>query len=284
MMRPLLRSTLALLPLLLTAACATAGRGASARADGGGGGLRLGQTATGRLTLDAPQFADGSHYRLFPFTGRGGDTVTAELESADFDANLILTDGHGNRIAGNDDGGGDCNARLTYVLPRDGPYRIYANSSATAELGAFRLRLRRGDSVAPADTTCRGFGRVAGVIRVGQTIEGTLTSDDPLFTSDSTYFQRWVIPVATGQAFTVDLTSQDFDAYLLLTHGPGDKLLENDDGGDACNARLVYTPPDDRPLRIVVNTARARETGRFVLRVTVGRAITDAKGSCARSG
>ncbi len=282
----MLRSTLAFLSLLLAAACATGGGG---RGDGAGGGTAerevgfgVGKTATGRLTVDAPQFADGSHYRLFPFAGRGGDTVTAELQSVDFDANLILTDGHGNRLLGNDDGGGTCNARLTYVLPRDGPYRIYVNSSATAELGAFHLLLRRGGAVAPADTTCRGFGRVAGLIQVGQTVEGTLVSGDPLFTSDSTYFQRWVIPVTIGQAFTVDLTSEDFDAYLLLTHGAGDKLLENDDGAGDCNARLVYTPADDRPLRILVSSVRKHETGRFVLRVTVGRAITDPKGSCAR--
>lgn len=275
-----------LLTALLAAACATARP--SARTGAGGsseaGGFGLGQTATGRLTLDAPQFADGSHYRTFRFTGRGGDTITAELESVDFDANLILADGHGNRITGNDDGGEHCNARLTHVLPRDGGYRLYANAARAHELGAFRLQLRRGGGGggAPADSTCRGFGRVAGTIRVGETIEGTLTSEDPIFPGDSTYFQRWVIPVAPGQSFTVDLKSEAFDAYLVLTHGPGDKLVENDDGGDACNARLVYTPPDDRPLRIIVNTARKYETGPFVLRVSVGRAITDVKGQCAR--
>jgi hypothetical protein len=294
MPRPLLRSPLTLLTALVTGACATARPGASAAGSRGGGseagGFGVGQTATGQLTLDAPQFADGSHYRTFRFTGRGGDTIAAELESVDFDANLILADGHGNRITGNDDGGEHCNARLTYVLPRDGAYRLYANASREHELGAFRLSLRGGGggggggggSVAPADSTCRGFGRVAGTIRVGQTVEGALTTDDPIFPGDSTYFQRWVVPVARGQSFTVDLKSEAFDAYLVLTHGPGDKLVENDDGGDACNARVVYTPPDDRPLRIIVNTARKHETGPFVLRVSVGRAITDVKGQCAR--
>ncbi len=133
------RLLLLLLPLLT--ACATAGGGGGAAS---GNGIEFGRSTTGRLTPDAPRFADGSHYRPFPFTGRAGDTVTAELESVDFDANLILTDGHGNRLAANDDGGEHCNSRLTYVLPRDGSYRLYVNSSATAELGAFHLALRRG--------------------------------------------------------------------------------------------------------------------------------------------
>jgi serine protease Do len=242
----------------------------------------MGETITGRLTPDDPTFADGSHYRAYPFTGAGGDTVTADVESVDFDANVILTDGHGNRLTSNDDAGGNCNARLTSVLPQGGPYRIYVNSSATAEVGAFQLALRRGAGVAPDDTTCRGFGSVAGLILVGQTIEGTLTSKDHMFPGDSSYFQRWVMPVTRGQPFTIDLTSDAFDAYLVLTHGPGDKVLENDDGGNACNARLVYTPPDDRPLRIIVNTARKHETGPYVLRVSAGLTITDVKGQCAR--
>jgi len=281
MTRRLFRPALALLPVVLATACPSAPPRPTPPPPASSG-IVVGQTVMGRLTLDAPTFADGSHYRAYPFTGRGDDTVTADVESVDFDANVILTDGHGNRISGNDDGGGTCNARLTYVLPRDGPYRVYVNSSARDELGTYRFTLRQGGSVAAADTTCRGFGRVAGVIRVGQTIEGRLTSGDPMFPGDSSYYQRWVMPVTHNQPFTVDLTSEAFDAYLVLTHGPGEKIVENDDGGNACNARLVYTPPDDRPVRIIVNTARKHETGPYVLRVSAGLTITDVKGHCAR--
>lgn len=265
---PRLHLVLPLLPFLT--ACAT----------GAGGAFGVGRTTTGSLMPDDPRFADGSHYRPFPFTGRAGDTITAELESADFDANLILTDAHGNRIEANDDGGANCNSRLTSVLRHDGPYRIYVNSSATAELGAFRLALRRGGSVAPTDTSCYGFGRVQGMIQVGETVEGTLTTDDPVFASDSSHFQRWVIPVTPGQAFTVDLTSVDFDAYLLLTYGGGDKVSENDDGGGGCNARIVHVPAGDRPLRVIVNSSGKHETGRYVLRVSAGRSTVDTQGQC----
>ena len=274
-----LRAALALVPLVLTAACPQAPPRATPPPTNRSG-IAVGQTAAGTLTPDAPTFADGSYYRAYSFNGRGGDTITADVESVDFDANVILTDGHGNRLIGNDDGGGNCNARLTYVLPRDGAYRVYVNSSATAEIGPYRLALRRGGSAALPDSTCHGFGRVKGLVRVGQTIEDTLTSEDPIFSGDSSHFQRWVLPVTRGQAFTVDLTSQAFDAYLILTHGPGDKILENDDGGNGCNARIVYTPLDDRPLRILVNTAQKHETGPYVLRVSPGLTITDVKGQC----
>lgn len=249
-----------------------------------GGGLRFGRPTSGELLPEDRQFADGSHYRIYPFVGRAGDTVTAILSSDDFDAYVIITDDHGNTVARDDDGGGECNARLTYTLPRAGSYREYAGSSAKAEIGAFQLTLSRG---APpprvsSDTSCSGFGRVAGVIHVGQTITDTLTSADPMFDSDSTYFQRWVLPVQAGRPITIDLSSRVFDAYLILTRGRREKIAENDDGGGDCNARIVYTPRDNRPLRVIANTASHPnlQVGPYTLRVADGASVVDTAHDC----
>ncbi len=244
--------------------------------------IRVGQSVTGRLVQTDQKFSDGSRYKLYAFVGAKGDTVAVNLTSDDFDANLLIADASGNSLARNDDGGDRCNARLTFVPPSTGNFRVYANSSAQAEVGEYRLSLAKGKAAVPSDTVCKGFGRVAGLIEVGQTITGTLSADDPDFQGDSTYFERWILPVKANQAFTVDLQSDDFDSYLLLTKGRGDKLVENDDGGGSCNARIVYTAQDDHPLRVVVNTAsRPRhQTGRFTLRVTEGQSSVETKGNC----
>ena len=242
--------------------------------------IRIGQTVTGRLTIPDLRFADSSRYKLYRFDGNRGDTVTADLVSDDFDANLVLADGSGNSLTRNDDGGENCNARLTYVLPRTANYRLYANSSAGAELGEYRLTLSRGKPAAPSDSTCRGFGRVTGMIQIGRTVTGTLSADDPKLSSDSTYYQRWILPLTAKQTFTVDLESSDFDAFVMLTRGRGDKLVDNDDGGGGCNARLVYTAQDDHPLRIFVNTASRNQSGRYTLRVSAGESPTEPKGNC----
>jgi hypothetical protein len=244
--------------------------------------IRVGQTLTGRLTTTDQKFNDGSRYKMYAFVGNRGDTVAVDLMSDDFDANLLVTDASGNSLARNDDSGENCNARLSFVPPQTGNYRVYANSSAAAELGDYRVALARGRARAASDTVCKGFGRVAGMIEVGQTVTGSLSSSDPELPGDSTYFQRWILPVKANQPFTVDLESNDFDAYLILTHGRGEKVVENDDGGGACNARLVYTAPDEHPLRIVVNTASRprRQTGAFTLRVTDGESATEPKGNC----
>ena len=244
--------------------------------------IRVGQTVTGRLLQTDQKFSDGSRYKMYAFVGNKGDTVAVDLTSDDFDANLLIADAAGNSLARNDDSGEKCNARLTFTPPATGNYRIYANSSAAAELGEYHLTLARGRARVAADTICRGFGQVAGLIEVGQTMTGNLTSEDPQFTGDSTYFQRWILPVKPNQPFTVDLLSDDFDAYLMLTRGRGEKLVSNDDGGGGCNARLVYTAQDDHPLRIIVNTASRppRQTGHFTLRVTDGESPIETKGNC----
>src|SRR5258706_13747062 len=97
--------------------------------------IRVGQTVTGRLTTTDQQFQDGSRYKMYAFVGNKGDTVAVNLMSDDFDANIVLADASGDRLANNDDGGGNCHALGTYVLPQAADYRGYAHSDAPGELG-----------------------------------------------------------------------------------------------------------------------------------------------------
>src|SRR2546427_5147746 len=242
--------------------------------------LRIGQSVTGRLTLADRQLADSSRYQLYTFDARLGDTVSADMLSDDLDANLIVADAAANPLARNDDAGGGCNAHLSFVVPAAGSHDLFAKSSSPGELGEFTISLVQGVTAAARDTTCRGFGRVKGVIQVGQTVKGQLTAGDPLLRTDSSYYQRWVLPLEAGRTVTVDLVSDDFDSYLLVTRGRGQKLVENDDGGGGCNARVVYTATDDHPVRLVVNSAGKRQTGRFTLGVTDGARPVEPKGIC----
>ena len=269
------KTGLAAAALAVSAACA----GAPPPGSPGTGQLVPGRTVTGRLSASDPQFRDGSHYHRYDFTAQLGEVFTFELTSDYFDANLIITDRFGNPVARNDDGGEGCNARLTYKAPETGPYRLLANSSARAEVGEYQLSVARGRGTEPADSTCRGFGAVQGRIQPGETIEAFLSADDPTFESDSTHFQRWVLGLSAGETVTIDLRSEVFDAYLMVTTGRGDKLTDNDDGGGGCHARVVYTATADRLVRVVVNTV-GPGTGRYVLKITAGALPLEPKGDC----
>ena len=246
--------------------------------------LIVGRPASGRLVPSDPMFPDSTHYKMYAFTGNRGDTVTAELTSDEFDANLIIADANGNRLTSDDDDAGRCNARITYRLPDAANYRLYVNTSYRSELGSYRLMLVRGSRIvstaaANTDTTCTGFGRVTGQIQVGQTISGALNDSGAKFT-DSIYFARWILPVQANQTFTIDMTSDDLDPFLRLERGRRDLIVENDDGGGGCNSRIVYTTTDDKPLRIVAMTAGKNQQGTYTLRVSDGESPTSPKGNC----
>lgn len=213
-----------------------------------------------------------------------GDTITALLSSDDFDALLLLTDWSGRPLAENDDAGGDCNARLTYVIRRNGLYRLYATSSSGSELGAFRLEYRLGAVLPPPsapDTVCAGFGPVAGTVALGETVMGGLERDDPML-EDSTHFERWTLSVPAATMFTVDVESQEFDPYVLLALGRGETLGADDDSGPGCWARLTHVTWDARPLRIIVSSSNVppRQTGSYFLRVRTGGLPGDSATDC----
>lgn len=80
--------------------------------------------------------------------GRAGQTITIDLESDAFDAYLFL---RGPGIAGganyqDDDGGGNCHARLTATFPQSGEYEIVVNSAGGEHYmtGAFSLSVTSG--------------------------------------------------------------------------------------------------------------------------------------------
>jgi hypothetical protein len=104
--------------------------------------IRIDTSVSEQLTPSDPFMPDSTHYKLFTFTGTGGQEVQIDLMSADFDAYLYLKDQNGQAIAQNDDSGGGHNARITQSLPYTGMYQIYANSLRRSETGAFTLRLQ----------------------------------------------------------------------------------------------------------------------------------------------
>ena len=241
--------------------------------------IAIGGAVSGRLTLADPRLPDGSRYRLYGFTAAPGDTVTVELVSDDFDARVILTDTTGIRVGANDNGGVACNARLTLIAAQSATYRVSVAASGPHGFGGYQLSLTKGARPAPADTACREFAGLSGVVQVRESVTAALSSSDLQF-RDSTHFRRYLVPVAPNQTVTFDLRSDDFDAYLIVERGRGDRIARVDDGGGGCNARFVHRATDDRPLVAVVNSARRGQVGRYTLRVSDGVLALEPRGAC----
>lgn len=84
--------------------------------------------------------SDGSYYEEYSFTGRAGQQVVIDMNSADFDTYLLLVGPDGSLIAENDDvSSGNFNSQIVVTLPTNGVYTIAANGYDSASLGRYDL-------------------------------------------------------------------------------------------------------------------------------------------------
>ncbi len=79
--------------------------------------------------------------------------------------------------------------------------------------------------------------------------------------------QESVIQLFNGTAgaeVTITMTSNDFDAYLVLTDAVGAVIAEDDDSGGRLNAQISTTLPSDGAYTIIATSLRAyRSNGQF---------------------
>ena len=78
-----------------------------------------------------------------------------------------------------------------------------------------------------------------------------------------------------GETYTLDLESDDFDAFLRLDDPEGDKLKEDDDSAGFLNSRIVFEPKEDGVYKLAVTSA---DPGGFGLyRLTIRKAVAEKK-------
>ena len=232
--------------------------------------IGYGETVSDFLTADDFLFEDGTSYKIYLFDGGAGDTVTIQLLSADFNAQLIVVDSSYTPLADDADGGGNCNAYVTTILPDSSFYVVYVNAAGRGELGQYQLTVQFGEQPADSDAPCRGLTVIGheGMVWVSGAVEGSLDEQSHMFRNE--YFDVWLLPETGGAVFTIDVISEDFDPALILFRGLAEQIGSNDDGGGGCNSRVVHTPANLRPYRIVVVSRGEHKPGNYILSVTAG--------------
>lgn len=91
-------------------------------------------------------------------------------------------------------------------------------------------------------------------------VSGTLTIDD-IPTGDGGFARDYLVELEKGDQVTIDLTSDNFDAMVMLIAEDGTKVAENDDGPDGSSNALLFS--------------RINEGGKYIVRV---RAYGDTSG------
>ncbi|HEY0598608.1 PPC domain-containing protein [Brevundimonas sp.] len=223
-----------------------------------------GEIREGDFTADD----DAWRYDDYAVTARAGQRLEAVLRSAEFDAYLEIfaEGGAAEPLASDDDGLGDgTHSRLRFTAPAAGTYILRARPLSGLEGGDYSLSLteRPAPPRAPRPSA----------IRLGQTVNGDLSSRDPE-TEDGLAYDAFSFRARRGDRFALSLDSEAFDPLLRVGRMQGGdfvELAQNDDGPDSgLNSRLVFAAPEDGEYLIRVTPLTAADTGAYSLRLQEG--------------
>jgi hypothetical protein len=192
--------------------------------------VSVGDAVESRLDEDSRRnLKDGSPSEAWLLWAESGTPAEIRAESEDFDTYLTVFGPDGELLAVNDDAGPETtDSRLRLRLHHDRHLLVVSGFSA-ADRGTYRL------IVEPVDVV--GSGARLGVPGA---LEGILDAGSAHHPERRTPFDRFVLEIDEPTGVVIDMSSEDLDAYLVLTDESGRILAENDDAGPGTlDARVV---------------------------------------------
>jgi len=214
--------------------------------------IERGMLVEGDETLVTGEFRDS-----YTIDCSRGEKIVLDLQSSEFDPYLMVFSPGGGQYE-NDDHEGDANRSLLSLDPtEEGTYTIYVTSYDAGETGNYDLSIWKGSMEATAAEPR---------IESGELVDG----DETLRTGE--YMDSYTFEGIPGQRARLDLSSTEFDTYLILK-GPGEFNLENDDiGEDPDHSVIDVELPEKGTYRVIVTSFDVGETGRYGLTIHVGGA------------
>lgn len=236
--------------------------------------LELGGEHRGALSTSDHVSIQDTYLEAWELEGRAGEEVTIDLVSSDFDAMLYLVGPGFGETLSDDDGGGGCNARLSVTLLEDGTYRVVASSLGRRESGTYTLL------VSDRPTAVPGYGcGEADPSRLAElpTQDRTLAMGSVELSQMSAFAptveegrpaEAWLLSGSAGEAVSIVMESDAFDAYLYVV-GPGlDGAVSDDDSAGDLDAQIDLVLPADGPYTVVASSIEPGATGAYTIRVT----------------
>ncbi len=117
---------------------------------------------------------------------------------------------------------------------------------------------------------CAGGSRVSpvrsGTIAMNSEVTGVLAPSDARL-NDGSVYQGWRFYGTQGQMVQIDVMSDAFDAFAILEGPAGNEIARDDDTGGRQNARINVSLPVTGTYRIIANTYRQGQFGRYRVRL-----------------
>jgi hypothetical protein len=254
------------------------------------GTIQAGQQAQGVLSQADARY-DNKPFQAYNFACVAGQAFQMDVTSS-WDNYALVFDPMGTVVARDDDSGGNLNARINHTCQTTGTYRLAVTAFSTSTTGGpytMQVTSMAGPTqpmiqpaqpmIQPAQPMIQpapgvtmpqpsisggvaAAGQVA-TIAYGQMMQGRLEQGDQTM-NDGTFADVWTFQGTGGQTVTVDVLSDEFDAYGQLLDAAGNRLAEDDDSGGNLNARITFALPATGQYQIVVNNfGDTRRTGLY---------------------
>jgi hypothetical protein len=223
----------------------------------------------GALTRTDDAYRGGQYFDRFEIELTEGQPITIELHSSDFDVQLGVVGPDFERLLDVDDSPGlGFDVRATFVPPQSGLYSIMVSSSERATLGAYELVV----STAAASATATPPAALLPL-----SVRGILVAGDRRLDGGE-FVDLWYVELPARRPISVDLSSADFDVYLVVLSADESVVLDVDETpGRGSNVSTSFTASVAGPHLFAVTSARAAETGAYALEV---RLAPDAAAPC----
>jgi hypothetical protein len=201
--------------------------------------LRIGQRVSGQLQAGDPALFQGGRFKVYSFQAQAGRRYVATMESGEFDAFLTVARSVGgitDHMMMDDDGGGETNSRLRFMVPATGTYLLIARSLAEDGTGAFTVGL----------DTLRAPRLTIADVRPGQTVQGEITENDLEFpegeASVAGFYDVYRLRGTPGQRVRIRMTMGEYFPVLSAGAMDGDEFVPEvfSQGGN----QLLLTLPE----------------------------------------
>lgn len=242
--------------------------------------IGLNQQVTGNLTAADYRY-NNKPMHAWGFSCSAGMGFQMDILST-WDNYAMVFDPMGNVVGSDDDTGEGLNARLNISCGVTGMYRLGITTyTASTTPGPYTLQVQQMGMAQPMAPTPQpmpmaqpmpmqpnmpapGPGQM-GVIAMGQTANGRLEPGDRTMT-DSTWADIWQFQGSAGATVTIELRSAEFDTFVQLLDGNGNRLAEDDDSLGDLDSRVIFRLPSSGMFQIVVNNfGDSRRAGSYTL-------------------
>ena len=224
--------------------------GSAPAAPSSGSRVARGALSHGDETLTSGEFSD-----TYAFVGTRGGQAVIDLRSNEFDPYLVVRAPDGAQFDNDDYNGDSGRALLSLDLDQDGTYRVTVTSYRVGETGRYTIEITlpiEEQATTPIEHS------------------GTLEAGDAKLTSGE-YVDSFEFEGILGQHVAIDLTSHDFDTYLILKD-PSGKQIENDDaeGSDDVGHSVIETDlTHNGTYGVLITSNKTGEKGSY--RLTIDR-------------